>query len=115
MERNHQFQLRAPLCQPDGVTSDGATEKYHGLLKIDNDGYRCQMCPRDNELRFDDDEEALNHITGSHLEMGYGCTCGRYVDTISRNDSGICTHEACNSGETYWSSRNLKRHERSLR
>ena len=73
------------------------------------------MCPRDNELRFDDDEEALNHITGSHLEMGYGCTCGRYVDTISRNDSGICTHEACNSGETYWSSRNLKRHERSLR
>ena len=72
--------LRAPLSHAEVAQADGATIRYHGLLKIENGGYRCRLCPRDNELLFDDDEEALQHITVSHLEMRYGCVCGWYVE-----------------------------------
>jgi len=73
--------LLAPMDQADRTQSDHTNEKYHWLLlKLNNNPYICRLCPRDNELRFDDDEEALHHITKSHLDMGYGCSCGWYVD-----------------------------------
>ena len=73
--------LRAPMDQVDEAQSAHMNQKYHGLLLMLEDGpCICRLCPRDNELRFDDDEEALHHITMSHLDMGYGCSCGWYVN-----------------------------------
>jgi len=72
--------LRAPMDQADEAQSAHMDQKYHGLLMLDDSSWLCRLCPRDNELRFDDDEEALHHITKAHLDMGYGCVCGWYVN-----------------------------------
>ena len=107
--------LQAPMWS-DEAQSDEMTQKYHGLLlKIANNTYKCRLCPKDNELRFDDDREALHHITKSHLDMGYGCDCGWYVDSILCDDPGIRAHLPCDSGKTYWNTCDLKRHEQRLR
>ena len=67
----------------DEAQSDEMTQKYHELLsKIANNNYKCRLCLKDNELPFDDDKVALHHITKSHSDMGYGCECGWYVNSI---------------------------------
>ena len=81
--------LQAPMWS-DEAQSDETTQKYHGLLlNIANNNYKCRLCPKDNELRFNDDREALHHITKSHLDMGYGCECGWYVNSILCDGPGI--------------------------
>ena len=108
--------LQAPRCQPDEEQSDEMSQKFHGLLlKIENGSYKCRLCPRDNELRFGEDREALHHITKSHLDMGYGCECGWYVNFILGGGPGISAHFPCDSGETFWNTHDLKRHERGLK
>ena len=79
------------MDQVDGTQSDHTNEKYHELLlKLDNNPYIWRLCPRDNELCLDDDAEALQHVTKSHLDMGYGCSCGWYVDfTLCGDQAGI--------------------------
>jgi hypothetical protein len=75
--------LRAPIpSQVVQIYFAGATEKYHGLLKKENDQYQCRLCPWGSELAFGDTEEALHHITKSHLDMGYGCKDSWYVTPI---------------------------------
>ena len=103
--------LRALMDPADGAQSAHANEKYHGLLlKSDDSSCMCRLCPRDNELHFSDDEEALHHITVTHLDMGYGCKCGWYVNTLYVVTAGIRTHTPCDSERTYWNTRDLTRH-----
>ena len=110
------LELRTPMGQFDEAQFDETIQKYHGLLlKIGNSNYKCRLCPKDNELRLDDDEEALHHITKTHLDMGYGCECGWYVNLTLSDDPGINAHLPWDSGKTFWNTRDLRRHEQGLR
>ena len=84
--------LQAPMCQSDRAESDETTQKYHGLLlKIEKISYKCRLCPRDNELSFDDDKEALHHITKSHLGMRTGVNMGGMTILLTRWSRNKCS------------------------
>lgn len=70
--------LREPMSAPElaAFQVEGGTQKYRGLLSKDREVLLCRLCPEDNKLDFKDPEEALHHITMSHFDMGYSCTCG---------------------------------------
>ena len=62
----------------DEAQSDEMTQKYHELLsKIANNNYKCRLRLKDNELRFDDDNEALHHISRNRIwTWGTGASVG---------------------------------------
>jgi hypothetical protein len=52
-----------------------STPKYHGLLRQGRESMYCRLCPQENQLDFEDFEEALHHMTRDHFDMGYSCDC----------------------------------------
>ncbi len=70
--------LRAPMSAQEIAQFQvpAGTQKYRGLLIREREVFSCRLCPEDNKLDFKDPEEALHHITKSHFDMGYRCTCG---------------------------------------
>ena len=70
--------LRAPMSTQEiaQFQLEEGTPKYRGLLNREREVFSCRLCPEDNRLGFKDPEEALHHMTKSHFDMGYSCSCG---------------------------------------